>query len=260
MQMPMRCPQHRPYAPAVETGRHIELLAREGGRMVELGRGADLDVVVPNCPEWSVAALLRHVAELLTWSTELVQTGRLEAALPGSIGAPVPAADAEVPDFLDAALRLAIDTFSGADPAAPVWGWAGDHRARFWPRRMLFEVTVHLGDLQGALGVDATLDTEVASEGIDEHLSNIPWMFWDPGVRALSGAFDSVGLRATDGPSWRMILMPGGMFWDRSDEPTTATVEGTVTDLYLHTQGRATAVQISGDVDFHARTLGALSF
>jgi hypothetical protein len=57
-----------------------------------------------------------------------------------------------------------------------------------------------------------------------------------------------------------MVLMPGGMFWDRSDDPTGATVEGTVGDLYLHTQGRHTDVRITGDVDLHHRTLGSLSF
>ncbi len=245
----------------MELARHLELLNREGSRTVELAGTADLDLPVPTCPDWTIAALLRHVGTLLTWSAELVRTRRLEVARPGSLGPAPPDADTEVVDWLGVRLREAIEVFSSASPAEPVWGWAGDHRAGFWPRRMLFEVVVHLTDLEGALGIEGIVDPELAIEGIDEHLSNLPWTgAWDAGVRALAGQFDTIGLRATDGPTWRMILMPGGMFWDRSEAPTAATVEGPVSGLYLHTQGRPTGVRIGGDVDLHRRTLGALSF
>jgi uncharacterized protein (TIGR03083 family) len=198
---------------------------------------------------------------LLTWSAELVKTRRLEFALPDALGDPPPDGDTEVVEWLGAPLSEALEVFSSVSPAEPVWGWGGEHRAGFWPRRMLFEVVVHLTDLEGALGIEAIVDPELAIEGIDEHLSNLPWTgAWDPGVRALVGQFDTIGLRATDGPSWRMVLMPGGMFWDRSEEATGANVEGTVSDLYLHTQGRDTDVRITGDVELHDRTVGGLRF
>lgn len=249
------------YGDRMELARHLELLDREGTRTVELGATADLDLRVPTCPDWTIAALLRHVGGLLTWSAEIVRTRRLEFALPGSVGAAPPEADADVVAWLGVKHREALEVFSSVSPAEPVWGWAGEHRAGFWPRRMLFEVVVHLTDLEAALGIEGTVDPELAVEGIDEHLSNLPWTgAWDAGVRALSGQFDTIGLHSTDGPTWRMVLMPGGMFWDRSDDPTAATVEGTVGELYLHTQGRHTDVRITGDVDLHHRTLGSLSF
>lgn len=245
----------------MEPNRHLELLEREGNRAVALGRTAELDRRVPNCPDWTVVALLRHVGGLLTWSAELVRSRRLEFALPDALGDAPPDAPEAVVDWLGVVLREALEVFSSVSPAEPVWGWGGDHRAGFWPRRMLFEVVVHLADLEGALGVDAVVDPELAIEGIDEHLSNLPWTgAWDPGVRALVGQFDTIGLRATDGPTWRMVLMPGGMFWDRSNDPTAANVEGPVSDLYLHTQGRDTGARITGDIELHDRTLGTLSF
>ena len=126
---------------------------------------------------------------------------------------------------------------------------------------MLFEVAVHKTDLQRALGQPASLDDDLVAEGVDEHLSILPWTaVTDAAVAGLRGGGESIALEATGGPRWRMVFLPGGMAWDRSTVETNTTVSGPLLDLYMHTQGRPNACELSGDTELHARTLGSLSF
>ena len=126
---------------------------------------------------------------------------------------------------------------------------------------MLFEVGVHKTDLQRALGHEPSLDDDLVVEGLDEHLSILPWTaVTDAAVAGLRGAGEAIALQATGGPRWRIVFLPGGMAWDRSTAETTTAVTGPLLDLYMHTQGRPNACELSGDADLHARTLGSLSF
>jgi hypothetical protein len=126
---------------------------------------------------------------------------------------------------------------------------------------MLFEVSVHKTDLQRALAQQPSLDDELVVEGLDEHLSILPWTaVTDAAVAGLRGAREAIALQATGGPRWRIMFLPGGMVWDRSSAETNTTVTGPLFDLYMHTQGRPNICEVSGDTDLHARTLGSLNF
>jgi uncharacterized protein (TIGR03083 family) len=240
---------------------HIDRLDAESSTFVDLAQTADLSRRVPGCDDWTVRELCAHVGQLLRWSSQLVETHRLEAANLQTLGITTPDGDDELLSWLADAREQALAIFRTEDLSEPVWGWAGDHRGWFWPRRMLCEVAVHKTDLQRALGQDPSLDAGLIVEGIDEHLSILPWTaVTDPAVANLRGAGESIGLHADDGPRWRIRLIPGGILWDRSDAETTATVTGPLLDLYMHTQGRPNACQVSGDVELHAKTLGSLSF
>jgi RNA polymerase sigma factor (sigma-70 family) len=245
---------------AMRVEEHIERLDAESAAFLALARGADLERPVPGCEGWVCRDAIAHVGQLLRWSAELVATRRLEMANWEMLGITTPGDD-ELVDWLAESRTNALDTLRTADLSAPVWSWAGDHRGWFWPRRMLFEVAVHRTDLQRGVGEEPTLDDDLAAEGIDEHLSLLPWTaVTDPGVAALSGTGETIGLEPPEGPRWRILFVPGGFIWDRTESDTDVTVSGPVFDLYMHTQGRPNQCTLSGDLDLHARTLGSLSF
>ena len=111
----------------------------------------------------------------------------------------------------------ACRTFAAAEPAAPVWAWGADQHARFWPRRMLFETAIHRIDLDLTLGREPDLPVQVAVEGIDEQLENLPFVArWNGEVGRLRGAGQTLGFTATDADaSWRVRLEADGWWWDR---------------------------------------------
>ncbi|HEX6787425.1 MAG TPA: hypothetical protein VF076_09505, partial [Acidimicrobiales bacterium] len=115
------------------------------------------------------------------------------------------------------------------------WGWGGDRRARFWPRRMLFETVVHRADAAFALDIEPVVDAEVAVEGIDELLSNLPHAaYFAPGLAELRGDDECIGLQATDTEAtWLIRLVPAGYAWDWSNGPADVTLRGTAADLLL---------------------------
>jgi uncharacterized protein (TIGR03083 family) len=244
----------------VRVAEHIERLETESGAFVALADEAEFGRPVPGCDKWVARDVIAHVGELLRWSAELVATRRLERVHWTTMGITAPRDDSLI-EWLADARTQALRIFREHDLSDPVWGWAGDHRGWFWPRRMLFEVAVHKTDLARALDQQPSLDDELVVEGIDEHLSILPWTaVTDPAVAGLRGAGETIALHATGGPTWRILFLPGGMAWDRSTAETTATVTGRLFDLYMHTQGRPNSCELSGDTELHARTLGSLSF
>lgn len=239
---------------------HIERLDAESSAFVALARGADLDRSVPGCEGWVVRDVVGHVGQVLRWSRRLVATRQLDMEHWGTMGI-VPPADGSLIDWLVEAREEVLATFREADLSEPVWGWAGDHRGWFWPRRMLFEVAGHKTDLQRALDQEPSLDADLAIEGVDEHLTNLPWTVLNhPTAELPRGDMKTIALHSSDGPRWRILLLPGGMAWDRSTADVDVEVTGTVLDLYLLVLGRPNRCQLSGDVEVYQRTMGNLSF
>jgi uncharacterized protein (TIGR03083 family) len=153
---------------------------------------------------------------------------------PRSLDLGLPEAGAS-PAWLAAGVGPMLATFSGADPELICWGWGGDRRARFWPRRMLFETVVHRADAAFALDVEPIVDGDVAVEGIDELLSNLPHAaYFAPGLAELRGDDETIALHATDtDATWMIRLVPAGYAWDWSNGPADVTLRGTAADLLL---------------------------
>ena len=79
------------------------------------------------------------------------------------------------------------------------------------------------------------VDADVAVEGIDELLSNLPHAaYFAPGLAELRGDDETIALHATDTEAtWRIRLVPAGYAWDWSDEPADVTLRGGAADLLL---------------------------
>ena len=152
---------------------HLAALEADATRLVELVALADQSAPVPTCPGWTVADVVEHVGTLYRWSAAHVATAAPARLSPRSLDLGLTEAGPS-PAWLAEGVGPMLATFSGADPELVCWGWGGDRRARFWPRRMLFETVVHRADAAFALDVEPVVDADVAVEGIDELLSNLP--------------------------------------------------------------------------------------
>jgi uncharacterized protein (TIGR03083 family) len=120
-----------------------------------------------------------------------------------------------------------------------MWAWGSDKHARFWPRRMLHETTVHRADAEIALGRQPSIDASIAEDGIDEFLDNLPQAaYFAPSVEQLRGDGEALRFTAEGGTSWRITLQPDRFEWDHESGDAASTVEGTAAGLLLFAYGR----------------------
>ena len=214
---------------------HLAALEADATRLVELVALADQSAPVPTCPAWTVADLVDHVGTLYRWSAAHVATAARARLSPRSLDLGLTEAGAY---SRMAGRRASVRCWPRSprpDPELICWGWGGDRRARFWPRRMLFETVVHRTDAAFALEVEPVVDADVAVEGIDELLSNLPHAaYFAPGLADLRGDDECIALRATDADAmWLIRLVPAGYAWDWSDGPADVTLHGRAADLLL---------------------------
>jgi uncharacterized protein (TIGR03083 family) len=217
---------------AVNHEDYCDALEADAGRLVELVTAAELTAPVPTCPGWTVADVVGHVGTLYRWSAAHVATAARARIAPDTLDLGVPA-EGPTPTWLADGIGPMLTTFRSGDPDAAAWGWGGDRHARFWPRRMLFETVVHRTDAALALGVEPAVEADVASDGIDELLSNLPHAaYFAPGIAELRGDDERLALRPTDADTaWRIRLVPAGYAWDWSTGHADVTVEGRAADL-----------------------------
>src|SRR3954447_17545986 len=76
---------------------------------------------VPGCPDWVLADLVWHLAEVQDFWTWVVRT---RAGSPAGYPAPVRPPDDELPGFAAERARGLEDALSTAEPVDPVWTWA----------------------------------------------------------------------------------------------------------------------------------------
>jgi uncharacterized protein (TIGR03083 family) len=242
---------------------HSEQLRVEARRAAEVAAGLDPAVAVPSCPDWSVAQLVRHLGLGLRWTVAAVAAAPQvddplvlgDGGLPTrrSIDARVPADAADLPGWLVEAADEVEAALLVADPDAPMWAWGDDRHVRFWSRRMLHEAVVHRADLDEVAGQAPVIDAEVAVDGIEEVLGNLPAAVglmghgWEP-----DRAGDVLVLAGPDGRAWTIDVGADGFSWRRgqASEPTTL-VNGDLGRLELLLYGRRpldpSAVAIEGD-------------
>lgn len=244
---------------------YCDRVAAEVALLARLTEDADPATRVPSCPEWPLAELLVHTGWVHRWAAGMV--GELS---PKRLDYPrrrlgLPDHPTGYPHWLAVGGEALVTTLRRADPEKPMWAWGADQHARFWPRRMLHETTVHRVDAQLALGraptvgptVDLTagpaVDPAVAVDGVAEFLENLPCARWAPGVKELRGSGESLALVAEDtGTGWLIRLGRDGFTWMHADVmhgdwthtgthgagSATVTVRGAAADLYLLMWGR----------------------
>ncbi|MFI8088755.1 maleylpyruvate isomerase family mycothiol-dependent enzyme [Streptomyces sp. NPDC086080] len=235
-----------------------EIALQTGQLRTVVRSGADLSLMVPTTPEWSLEQLVRHVGGALRWAALMVRTGAgdeiPEERVPG-FGGPARWGD---PGALDAWLaecgELIVGALRDAGPDAKVWSWAGIHNAGFWARRMTHELIVHRADAALAAGLPFEVAPDAAADAVDEWLEIVEWAqrtLPEDAVHGLRGPRRTIHLHATDtgaavrggrgegeGPAregWgRLIeLDEDGVSWRRGHEKATVALRGPLTSVLL---------------------------
>src|ERR1700760_1394690 len=151
----------------MEASRYLQCLAADYGDLRDAAPAAELTVNVPSCPGWTMADLVRHVAQVYLHKVALMRTGEEPREWPP----PSLAAEAPLAALGRAygALRAEFRT-RGAGPAAPTW-YGPDQTGGFWLRRMAQETVIHRIDAELACGaLVAPVADDLAVDGVDELL------------------------------------------------------------------------------------------
>jgi uncharacterized protein (TIGR03083 family) len=222
--------------------RYCDEVITQSDLLRELLKGADLSVIVPTCPDWTLAQLVRHIGGNLRSAELAVRTGTAvvepDKQVPEVAG---PAGDD--PETLDGwlaegAARFAV-TLRRAGPAAGAQVWLVQQSTAFWARRAVHDLVIHRADAAGTVGADYTVAPEVAADAIDELLELIS----DPHVAAssprlaeLRGPGRSIHLHATDAEpglaaEWLIELGRDGFTWRRGHERATVALRGPLVDV-----------------------------
>lgn len=251
----------------MDTAEHIDRLRAGAERFAELLAGAAVDAqwrtTVVTCPGWSIRDLAEHTGGLYRWTTRLVAESMVVENWRSQMDIAYPTTDDEVSPWFLEGIGPMIDAFTAAPPDRRVWVWGVDPHARFWARRMLQETVVHCTDLTLTLGLPTEIPSDVAVDGIDEFLTNLPATArWGARLDVLRADGERLVLRAIDtGDTWRLRFQPTGMWWDRGSDGANVTVSGSAAELLLWVQGRQVAtVEITGQTELADRYLAVLSF
>ncbi|SEN30110.1 maleylpyruvate isomerase family mycothiol-dependent enzyme [Actinacidiphila rubida] len=229
--------------------RYCAAVIAETTALREALHGADLARQVPTCPDWTLHELAAHVGQAHRWADAMVRA-RASDELPDDAAhvpgyEPGPGAAALDTWLADGAAALAA-ALRAAGPEAPVWTWAGPHRAGFWARRMAVETLVHRADAALTAGRPYVTDGDLAADGIDEWLgllSDPEQAAKDPDLAGLLGVGRTLHLHATDvpGAEWLVTGGPGHVEVRREHTKADVAVRGTLTDLLLVMQRRLPA-------------------
>ena len=228
----------------------LAALERDGLAFADSCAAAGLDTRVAACPDWTVADLLWHMAEVHHFFTFIV--GELRQSPDGYVQPPRPAAD-QLLGFYRSGFATTLQVLTDADPAAPVWSWANDRTAGFVVRRMAHETAMHRWDADQASKRDMPIEGHLASDGIDEFLQHF---IGDPveGAAAVGG---SVHIHCTD-VAGEWTIRPGddsGFDVTREHAKGDCAMRGSASDLLLALWRRQplSGVDVVGDAEVAAR-------
>lgn len=222
----------------------LEIIRREGGRFYDVAAGADPTRQVPSCPDWDIADLVWHLAEVHRFWATIVER-QLQSPDEAQAGAPDRPADI---DGLVALGRANLDrllaALDGADDTTPVWTWAAQHDVGFIRRHQVQEAFVHRWDIQQAAGAAPDpIDPEAAADAIDEVLAvSLPWSV--DAERPLPG---SVHLHCTD-TTGEWLIHPDGRV-EAVHAKGDVALRGSAADLILALYARVDlgALEVFGD-------------
>jgi uncharacterized protein (TIGR03083 family) len=220
-------------------------LRRDAAALLEAARAAGADAPVPACPGWTAGELVWHIGEVHEfWGT--IVADRLDTP-DGYVQSPRPATFDETVTFAESTAAALLDALESTDPATPVWTWASDSTAGFVLRRMAHETAVHRLDAERAAGRDHVIDADLASDGVDEFLSE--FLVWvADGAPPLAG---SVHVHCTDVAGEWLVRDDGagGHLVTREHAKGDAAIRGPAADLLLVLWRRLPldAVEVIGD-------------
>jgi uncharacterized protein (TIGR03083 family) len=224
--------------------------------------GADLSSIVPTCPDWTLADLVRHIGANLRFAETAVRTGMAvddpQRQVPEAAGP-----EGDDPVILGGWLADGAERFAGtlraAGPAAEAQVWVFRRRTAFWARRAALDVVVHRADAAGTVGAEYSVAPDLAADAIDELLeliSDPEVAGGSPGIAELRGPGKSIHLHATDADAglaaeWLIELGTDGFSWRRGHQRATVALRGPLADVlrvfYRRLPADSERVEVLGD-------------
>ncbi|OXM63702.1 maleylpyruvate isomerase family mycothiol-dependent enzyme [Amycolatopsis vastitatis] len=233
-------------------------LVHEAERFGTAIAGADPELRVPNCPEWTLRDLACHVG-LAYHKAAAIVASRPTGYVPfDAVTVDDPPGFEALGGWLrDGAERL-VAAVTEVGPETPTSTWTPDRRAGFWTRRLTHETVVHRADAAFTTGTPYDVDAELAADGISEGLDLVAVFsrFQHPALdrTPLRGTGETLLFQATEpGFGWVARRTPSAV--EVSHEPADAqadvVVEGRAADLLLALSRRLAAddprLTVSGD-------------
>lgn len=222
---------------------YVAAVRREGELLALAAEGA-LDRPVPTCPAWTVADLVHHTGGIHRHKAATVRYG-------GTQRPPIEYADLPQPPsgsllvWYREGLEELVALLAAADPEAPAFSWAGDHRVGFWQRRMAHETLVHRVDAELAVKRVTEVAEELGSDGADEFLS----VFMPRTETTYAGPPGVIVLEANDTQQQWTVVADGGSVAvvDRADaEDARVVAPGADLDLILWRRRPLAAATVTG--------------
>ncbi len=193
----------------------------------------DLTAPVPNCPQWTVDDLVRHVGMVYLHKVTAMRSGALPESWP-----PAELEGEESLALLDRGYAELIAEFDERKPDEPTPTWyEPDQTVGFWVRRMAQETVIHRIDAEQALGEPvAGITDEIALDGIDEILQCFlawPSTVWpEEFAPSLPAAEEAVLVRA-GGRGWLVRASPDRITVTDAGPGAAASVSGDPASVLL---------------------------
>jgi uncharacterized protein (TIGR03083 family) len=250
----------------MESSRFLSCLETDYRRILEVVPG-HLDAAVPTCPEWTVADLTRHVAQVYLHKAEIIRHGKQPQEWP-----PAGFAEGDPLELLDQAYAQLRTEFANRKPSDASNTWYGpDQTVGFWIRRMAQETVIHRIDAELGAGAPVTpVPADLAIDGVDELLKVFvayAVLVWPADFTVAlgnsPGRTDKIQTDATvdaPGSAWQVKTSPGRFTVQGGPSQTITditapdlTVDGAPTDVLRwawnrETPGAVSPLRIGGDV------------
>jgi uncharacterized protein (TIGR03083 family) len=230
----------------VEIPALIAHLAADGPLLITAAERAGWDAPVP-ATDWNVRELVTHVGGVHRWAADIVRTASATPETDAGRAVGSGPADDELADWFRAGHAALVDTLRSApDGLDCVTFLPADSPRHFWARRQAHETAIHRIDAEAAAGGATPLETSFAQDGIAEMLGGFARRRRKQELPAAT-----IGLAATDGPSWLIRLGGEQIEGGPADslDSADATVGGSSSGLCLWLWNRPSEAVVAGDLD-----------
>lgn len=217
---------------------NVATIERETNACAAMLEGGDLTGEVVSCPGWRVLDLVKHLGVVQRWAAQMLRDLATEELSFRQVDRQLPSDPTGYAGWLRAGGELVAEALRAAPASAPVWTWGDGRSCGWWSRRLVHETVVHRADVAFSFGQPFEVDPQVAADGIEELLVNLPAAGargLAPRLGELEGHGEQLELAATDtGDSWSVTVDGRGAFrWARTAGAADASLQAPAATLLL---------------------------
>lgn len=217
----------------MNTETFITHIDTDGRALIEAVTAAP-EAQVTACPGWTNRDLAKHVGVVYASIIAQLQAGDPENRAPSN--APRAPESGDITPWLHDRHQDVLAALRATTPDAPAWTWIPEKTAAFFYRRMAQETAVHRWDAQQAAGTLAPINSELATDGINEVIA----VFMQNSPRGpVDYPAGSLHLHRTDGDGeWMLTATDGVLTVTHEHAKGDAAARGSAQDLLLYLWGR----------------------